>query len=584
MDFNRIYGEFINYYKDTQLGESEYYSWLRDMRLDESQFYGQARESFKWAKDMLSLLREDKDNKYYKILVGFPLESMNGNIYKERDLIAGALSLKGTHPSLNHKNEFWFSPDNPRNRWGTLTVVDAKYEDGAVEAILQVPKTAICPICNGDKMTSLIDEKKILNVSLEGDCRGGCVDGRCEGFHFTDPPFTLLTTEVVLPGIPLARIKPLESIMIEALHKSSIKNGDKNRMTKIRIKAKVTEDKDNHNISQPNTTVNTNSRVDDARGTNPNPIKTDANIDEQGDVAKTSVGTPAAADNHIMQSGGAYANSIQRQVNREEMPPDGVPASTQGPTNDTSTDKPEDIQTGPPKNKVPSLNSEVPSEAPNTWPATEKPDIEAGTNPPDADYKVQTGSTPAVEAEECEDGYHKDETGACVPDEPASEQVKRIKAETKQYAAERQTKSLTENIKVIETVWANKYTGLDKQYRNALAFNKMQENLIKQQKVELRNEQLRTEDIRVELRDYKHRYADTTVTSSKYLRMVEELKIENEGLKQKYHGSLQNCLKLSKDVTKANEDYLMLATQKEAVEEKLVKARINAKKTLKLKI
>ena len=50
MDFNRIYGEFINYYKDTQLGESEYYSWLRDMRLDESQFYGQARESFKWAR------------------------------------------------------------------------------------------------------------------------------------------------------------------------------------------------------------------------------------------------------------------------------------------------------------------------------------------------------------------------------------------------------------------------------------------------------------------------------------------------------------------------------------------------------
>ena len=143
--------------------------------------------------------------------------------------------MKGTHPSLNHKDEFWFSPDNPRNRWGTLTVVDAKYEDGAVEAILQVPREAVCPICNGDKMTSLIDKKKILNVSLEGDCRGGCVDGKCEGFHFTDPPFTLLTTEVVLPGIPLARIKPLESIMVEALHKSSIKNGDKNRMTKIRI-------------------------------------------------------------------------------------------------------------------------------------------------------------------------------------------------------------------------------------------------------------------------------------------------------------------------------------------------------------
>src|SRR4030067_626391 len=162
------------------------------------------------AQDMLRALKEDSENKYYRLTVGFPLKSMNGNVYKERDLIAAALSLKGKHPSLNHKDEFWFKPGN---RWGTLTAIDAKYEDGAVEAILQVPKSSVCPICEGRKMTELIDNKRIVNLSLEGDCRGGlCVTGECDGFTFLDPPFTLLTSDV-LPGIPLARIKPIEAFL-----------------------------------------------------------------------------------------------------------------------------------------------------------------------------------------------------------------------------------------------------------------------------------------------------------------------------------------------------------------------------------
>ncbi len=176
--------------------------------------YGQARESFRWAQDMIEFLREDSDNKYYKILVGFPIESMNRNVYSERDLIAAALTLKGKHPSLNHKDEFWFSPENPRNRWGNIDIMGGKFEEGAAEAIIKVPKTMICPVCNGRKMTELIDSKKIVNVSLEGDCEGGYCErtGKCRGFYFTDPPFTLLTTDV-LPGIPLARIKPLEAYL-----------------------------------------------------------------------------------------------------------------------------------------------------------------------------------------------------------------------------------------------------------------------------------------------------------------------------------------------------------------------------------
>ena len=117
-DFQRIHDEFVNYYKEKVKGESEYYDWLKALRLDESKPYENCRESFRWAQDMLHFLKEDENNKYYQITVGFPLRSMNGNLYKERDLIAGALSLKGKHPSLNHKDEFWFSPSNPRNKWG----------------------------------------------------------------------------------------------------------------------------------------------------------------------------------------------------------------------------------------------------------------------------------------------------------------------------------------------------------------------------------------------------------------------------------------------------------------------------------
>jgi hypothetical protein len=219
-DFERIKAEFEHYYcKGTMpcpRGEQEYGTWLSALHLDETLPYGQAKESFQWAKDMISLLREDEKNKYYKVLVGFPIRSMNDNVYNENDLVAAALTLAGAHPSLNHKDEFWFSPENPLNKWGVLTVIGAKPEDGAVEAILQVPKDAICPICDGEKMTDLIDKKRIVNVSLEGGCKAGVSStGRgneCHGFEFNKKGFSLLTTDV-LPGIPMARMFPIEKFL-----------------------------------------------------------------------------------------------------------------------------------------------------------------------------------------------------------------------------------------------------------------------------------------------------------------------------------------------------------------------------------
>jgi hypothetical protein len=208
-DFERIRNEFVDYYKNEVKGDKEYYTWLKALCLDENLCYGQTHESFKWAKDMIKLVSEDTQNKYYKVLVAFPLKSMNGNVYHEADLIQAALTLKGVHPSVNHKDEFWLSPKNPNNRWGTVTVLGAKYEDGAVEALLQVPKSTLCPVCTnrGTPIYELIDNKQIVNVSLEGSWINA--NG---GFQFNEKGFTLLTSNV-LPGIPLARVFPIEAYL-----------------------------------------------------------------------------------------------------------------------------------------------------------------------------------------------------------------------------------------------------------------------------------------------------------------------------------------------------------------------------------
>lgn len=211
-DFEYILGEFKRYYKDQAKAMNEYQAWLNALKLNDSKSYGQSRESFQWAKDMISRFKEDAANVYYKVLVGFPTKSMNRNVYKERDLVAAAHTLVGKHPSINHKDDYWLSPENPHNRWGVVTVVAAAPEDGAVEAILQVPKTATCPVCNGGKITDLIDQKRIYNVSLEGHCNGADSQGACDGFEFDTNGFSLLTTDV-LPGIPMTKIYPIESFL-----------------------------------------------------------------------------------------------------------------------------------------------------------------------------------------------------------------------------------------------------------------------------------------------------------------------------------------------------------------------------------
>ena len=130
-DFERIRNEFIKYY-GAEAGDQEYQAWIKALNLDETKSYGSSqREKFSFIKPMLSKLKEDKENVYYKVLVGFPITSMNDNLYTQSKLTAAADSLVGAFDcNLNHL---------PGYKLPGVRYVAAKFEDGAVEAVLKVP-------------------------------------------------------------------------------------------------------------------------------------------------------------------------------------------------------------------------------------------------------------------------------------------------------------------------------------------------------------------------------------------------------------------------------------------------------------
>ena len=218
-DFIKIQNEFTNYYCKSPVscdqGTFEFNSWINDLGLDTSKPYGKSMEAFVWAKDMITKYKEDEDATYWKVLFAFPITSMNYNVYTEKEIEASVQTVTtnlGGVPSLNH----W---EDTRELFaaGGVKYVAANYEDGACEAILKVPNAFICPMCGKDKtLNSLIENKKIVNVSLEASCTLGTgPDGKtCMGLVF-DPP-TLLTVDT-LPGIPLAKIFPLEKLVREAV-------------------------------------------------------------------------------------------------------------------------------------------------------------------------------------------------------------------------------------------------------------------------------------------------------------------------------------------------------------------------------
>lgn len=230
-DFLKIYKQFLNY----EDGENRYALWVKALNLDETKPYGLSRrEQFKWIKKHVDFefWKEDRGAKYWRVEAGFPLESMNMNVYSNDELLRSARTIKGQPVNLNHSNIL-----------GAVEILAGEYEDGVVECVLRVPHSARC--VKGNKVNDLIEQGNIVNVSLEASCAYTSSDvGGCGGMYFTG--LALLTKET-LPGIPLTRIIPLESIMVEALQSSTKIDRRKKKVTKLKMEAiEQDEETDEH--------------------------------------------------------------------------------------------------------------------------------------------------------------------------------------------------------------------------------------------------------------------------------------------------------------------------------------------------
>ena len=210
-DFEKIYRQFMKRYcgspdNECEKGRQIYYAWLNAHGLDDTKPYRKPQESeaFKWASSILRFAKEDKENKYYKVEALFPVSSMNRNVYTEDELIRGARTLIGKPVNMNHE-----SPPLEG-----VEIVDAEFEDGAVEVLLKVSRDAEF---EGKKIVDMIDNGEILHVSIEGACRSRRpmvlddeVGFGCEGLVLTG---LALLQKDVLPGVPLTRIEPVEKIV-----------------------------------------------------------------------------------------------------------------------------------------------------------------------------------------------------------------------------------------------------------------------------------------------------------------------------------------------------------------------------------
>jgi hypothetical protein len=382
-------------------------------------------------------------------------------------------------------------------------------------------------------MTELIDKKHIVNVSLEGT--------NSKAFEFTDPPFTLLTSDV-LPGIPLARIKPLEQIMVEALQSSAGKK-------KMKIEAKIKEDGLN-DAPPPTSTTRPDQHMQCPDGMmysaakggcvpmpeQDEPVSTMGKV--EADLATTKLGTSAASDGSIMQSGNPMGDKMRGYEAKEEMPATGKwDASFKG--NDTSQPRPEDIRSGPSRSKAPDRGLPETGGLPHTTDLT----------------KVIAGVTPFE----------------YLPTQEAL--IAQVNALGAKSGAD-----------TTAAIWKEKCLLTHEKYTQLLGAYKQQELAVKQANEQKENAIKEMYNSEMERDKHKRFYEEEAGERRKTERLLIEVKNRLDDVNSKYNDALGVNLELSKKLTSANEDYLELAKQKENVEEKLTQAHTNAKKTLKLRL
>lgn len=634
-DFQKIYKQFLTHIKDEGEAITRYGKWVLALNLDETKPYGLSRrEQFQWIKRHANfeLWKQDADAKYWKVEAGFPLESMNENVYNMRELELSARTLKGQIPNLNHK--YLMKP---------VEIVGSEFEDGVVECVLRVPNEYHCPGCRkGKTLNETIQEGLIVNVSLEASCDYTPTErGACEGMHFTG---LALLTKDVLPGIPLTRMMPLEHIMVEALQVNETK--PKRRTKHMKMKTVVTEAKEQDDIkpgSQYCQDHPDDPRCKEHQKAIHGEQATDAPADcGEGEIWDPKLGKcvptgetgqteqvdttpdithPASIGQKDLTLGAHEPdergqckprfifNDTMGKCVRDESCPEGqhfdhkaqtcvddmpprvetpetstgtspAPAETLVTVDTTPGEAPYERPMPVPEPTPPSPDSttlgEMPEEAPPAPEAEPLGDLTPSPVPPLSPPEPETEKPKPPHT--CPDGQHYDPTvNQCVPDEELAEMVRRVKAEAALVQEQKGRKAF-------EQFYIDRLTELRKHDDKLLKrffgvkeyADKMQgayEKAISSLSIAQHNE-----------KTWKQKRDEAAGQRDDFQRKAEQYRMELETTKSKYHNALATNLELSKKNTKSNEDYLKLAEENENLKEALKKKDIMAKKTLKIKV
>jgi len=573
-DFEKIYKQFLT----REDGENRYHEWVQALNLDETKPYGQSqKEQFRWVRRHVdfNLWKEDMQAKYWQVEAGFPLESMNLNVYSEQELIESARTIKGKTVNVNHKFQL-----------PTIEIVAGKWEDGVVESVLRVPKNLRCPVCSEKKtVNDLIESNGIVNVSLEAVCTlQGDDPAKCEGMEFTG---LALLTKDTLPGIPLTRLMPLEHIMVEALQSST---KTENRKMKKKLKLEVLEE------DEPEPCPEGQKRNPETGECEP--VSTEQ-VTQVVPVTGEPIDQGTEPDEHGQCPEGKMINALGKCVAIETCPenshwsaeandghggcvPDTVPKpETPETAVGTSPAPQEDVLTmGPTEQPTPEEQPPVTGtkKIPSTPAAGEQPAV-TGDSPEVAGPMKPTapGDIKPKPAHTCPDGQHYDyDLDQCVPNHPITERVKRFKAEDK-------AAKLEKNLELLIASWEERYVKLDTRYQQLLGTCRTQKAQTEDLKHQVERTQLEREDLRVEARTLKTDHSDKVREYKQLSNQFEDLtKVYNEQ-NEKYQKLLVDARLVVEADTKNKEEWMQVTLENERLKEALKRAKIHAKKTIKIK-
>lgn len=249
-DFIGILARFLKQYG--KKGKDMFWAWINRHNLNPDKPYQNNDqlyeslctsgmcESFRWINEpLLQVYKQDEEATYWKVVALTANVSMNNNDYgddmDEFQNTASSLSWRPLDWNHDHSKMLPF----PENRTEL-----ARFEDNAVETVIRIDNNQ--RHYDTDKLVNdMIKDGDILHVSIEGTPRGAEKTSKGvapRNWHFTG--LALLEKDVTLPGDPLTYIEPLlfNESMGRSLVESLMEYGrEQDNMTEIEKTENINE-------------------------------------------------------------------------------------------------------------------------------------------------------------------------------------------------------------------------------------------------------------------------------------------------------------------------------------------------------